>query len=93
MIDSLGHDHGFTLGNLMHGHYPGGHGVRREGHGIYPPVTASPDFNFDNTENAEAVRTSLFSVDFSERIKASPGTNGYPDVDTWRDLEFYIRIR
>jgi len=93
MIDSLGHDHGFTLGNLMHGHYPGGHGIRREGFGIFPPVTASPNVAFDHPENAEAVKTSLFPADFSDRIKISPGTNGYPDVDTWRDLEFYIRKR
>lgn len=93
MIDSLGVDRGFTLGNLMHGHYPGGHGIRREGHGIFPPLTAHPGYGFDHPVNEEAVRTSLFPADFSDRIKISPGTNGYPDVDTWRDLEFYIKAK
>ncbi len=92
MIDSIGENRGFTLGNLMNGHYPGGFGIRREGHGIFPPVTAYPEFNFNHPLNRPAVKTSLFPSDFKERILVPPGSNGYPDVDTYRDLEFYIKI-
>lgn len=64
MIDSIGENRGFTLGNLMNGHYPGGHGIRREGHGIFPPVTAYPEFDFNHLLNRPAVKTSLFPSDF-----------------------------
>jgi len=92
MIDSIGENRGFTLGNLMYGNYPGGHGIRREGHGIFPPVKAHPEFDFNHPLNRTAVKTSLFPFDFEERILIPPASNGYPDVDTRRDLEFYIKI-
>jgi hypothetical protein len=93
MIDEPGEGHGFTLANLFDGNYDGGHGIRREGDGIFPPAKADPEYDFTHSLNSAALKAARLPVDFDERISLSPGTNGYPDVDTWRDLEFYIEAR
>lgn len=58
--------------------YLGGLGIRREGDGKLPPGPAP--------ENA------LFPLGHA-RYFLSPRTEGYPDVDTYRDLEFYLRVK
>lgn len=93
MIDEVGPERGFALANNYYGNYAGGHGIRRDGNGIFPPVPANPQFAFDHEMNKEALKSAHFPKDFSLRTKISPGTDGYPDVCTWRDLEFYIEAR
>jgi len=92
MIDEVGADRGFALANNYYGKYEGGHGIRRDGNGIFPPVPANPQLDFDHEMNKEALKSAHFPKEFTERTAISPGTNGYPDVCTWRDLEFYIEV-
>ena len=93
MIDSIGKDRGFTLANHYNGLYPGGVGIRREGNGRFPPEPAHPEKPFSHPDNRASLNSAFLSDDFDQRLHVSPGTRGFPDVDTWRDLEFYIRIR
>ncbi|MHA7128338.1 hypothetical protein [Algoriphagus namhaensis] len=90
MLEEMGADVGFTLANHFHGDYPHGHGIRRDGRGIFPPPPANPSLPFSHPENKKAMESAHFPEDLQERAKISPGTNGYPDVDTWRDLYFVI---
>lgn len=90
MIDHAGDDRGFTLANHYVGSYPGGHGIRRDGNGVFPPAPADPSKPFLDPANAGALAAARFPVDFTARTSVSPGTNGYPDVDTWRDLSFWV---
>jgi hypothetical protein len=87
-------DCGFTLANLNNAgdpaapsfadSYSGGFAVRREGEGTLPPAmvpgpTAVPALEGQSRFPAGSARFAL-----------TPTTDGYPDVDTYRDLEFYI---
>lgn len=90
MIDEMGAEAGFSLANNYYGSYEGGHGIRRDGNGIFPPVPADPSKDFTDPINKRAIESAHFPAHFLDRIKIIPGTNGYPDVCTWRDLEFYI---
>lgn len=90
MIDEMGADVGFTLANNYYGSYEGGHGIRRDGNGVFPPVPADPAKDFTDQANKKALESAHFPTNFQERIKISPGTNGYPDVCTWRDLSFFV---
>jgi|GEM_PF-267492 len=94
---------GFTLANAnaagvdappalgdRHDRYPGGWGLRREGDGTLPPTMvpgAAPpaDAGLVDRLRAEA----LFPAG-TARFLLPPTTDGYPDVDTYRDLEFYL---
>jgi hypothetical protein len=93
MIDKAGPERGFTLANNYYGNYKSGHGIRRDGNGKFPPVQADPRFDFIHKTNLEALKSAHFPSNFEERCTISPGTNGYPDVCTWRDLEFYIEVK
>lgn len=90
MLEEMGDDVGFTLANHFDGSFPDGHAIRRDGRGVFPPPTADPSKPFEDPANAEALKSARFPQDIKERIKISPGTNGYPDVDTWRDIFFVI---
>lgn len=90
MIDEMGSDVGFTLANNYYGSYEGGHGIRRDGNGVFPPEPADPSKDFTDPANKKAMEAAHFPTNFEERIKIAPGTNGYPDVCTWRDLAFFI---
>ncbi len=90
MIDEIGEDRGFTLANWSVGSYAGGHGIRREGNGQFPPVPFDPSKLLSDSANELAVKSAFLSSDFKERINLMPGTNGYPDVCTYRDHVFYI---
>lgn len=92
MIDKKGDDHGFTLANHYYGAYSGGHGIRRDGNGVFPPAEANPAKDFKDPENRQAYISAHFPIDFKKRKSIPPSTNGYPDVDTWRDLWFAIEI-
>jgi hypothetical protein len=93
MIDDAGDERGFTLANRYVGDYPGGHGIRRDGDGVFPPVPADPARPFADPANAAALAAAHFPADFHARAAIPPGTDGYPDVDTWRDLAFWIEVR
>jgi hypothetical protein len=56
--------------------YPVGHAIRREAKGTTPPKP-------NDLEDARF-------PGFSSRIAIQPTTNGYPDVDTYRDFTFFI---
>jgi len=91
LLDQRTADGGFTLANHYTGQYPGGHGIRRDGNGAFPPVPADPTKDFTHPDNARALASAHFPADFAARTAIPPGTNGYPDVDTWRDLRFYVQ--
>lgn len=100
-ISESGPDRGFSLGNrndasnpasptLDKNPYPGGWGMRREGDGTIPP-TMQP--SVDPPDDQELLKTlyqeSLFPKG-EERFLLPPNSDGYPDVDTYRALEFYM---
>jgi hypothetical protein len=91
LLDGRAGDGGFTLANHYAGSYPGGHGIRRDGNGAFPPVPADPTKDFTHPDNARALASAHFPDGFAARTAIPPGTNGYPDVDTWRDLRFYVQ--
>lgn len=92
MIDEAGPERGFTLANQYSGGYEGGHGIRREGNGTFPPAAADPRRDFSDPVNRQALEAARLPRDFSRRTAISPGTNGYPDVCTWRDLVFFVVV-
>lgn len=93
MIDEAGAERGFALANHYYGKYPSGHGIRRDGSGKFPPVPFDIQKPIDSPENQKAVEDARFPTDFKKRTAIQPGTNGYPDVDTYRDLFFYVVAR
>lgn len=72
--------------------YHDGWALRREGDGTIPPTMTGkrkqPD---DATLLKKLVKESLFNS-LQARFHLSPTTEGYPDVDTYRDLEFYLEV-
>lgn len=96
-------ERGFTLANRNAAHvpdapllgdrhdaYPQGWAIRREGNGVFPPHVipgASPP------GERKLLDILLEEASFPTgmaRYLMPPGTNGYPDVDTYRDLQFYL---
>ena len=76
MFDQMGKDRGMALASLnREDRYKGGHGIRREAKGTKPVPN-----DYEN---------STFPP-FVERVKLPPTTNGYPDVDTYRDFVFFV---
>ena len=75
-----------------HDLYGGGWGIRREGNGKVPPTmldqTSEPA---DETLRKSLQSESLFP-DGAARFAIAPTTDGYPDVDTYRDLTFALEI-
>jgi len=67
--------------------YPGGWAIRREGDGTLPPTLRPGPQPPDDP--ALLLREALFPLG-EARFKIPPTTDGYPDVDTYRDLEFYL---
>lgn len=90
MIDQVGESHGFTLANNYIGSYEGGHGIRRSGKGTFPPLPCFPEKLLSDPSNVAALDQAQLPTNMEERIHIQPGTNGYPDVDTFRDMVFYI---
>ena len=99
-----GPGHGFTLGNdneAASGAIPDFRydingeawwSIRREGDGTLPPTQfpgASPPA--DPSVRQSLIEESLF--DSTYLCSLSPTTDGYPDVDTYRSLEFYIEVK
>lgn len=73
-----------------HDAYPEGWAVRREADGTRPPImipgTQPPE---DPAILRQLLEQSIFP-EGAERFLLPPETDGYPDVDTYRDLEFYL---
>ncbi|NHF59941.1 hypothetical protein FK220_011355 [Flavobacteriaceae bacterium TP-CH-4] len=67
-------------------------GIRREGNGRLPPtMTVGPTPPPDKEMYDLLVSESLFPPDHYETL--TPTTNGYPDVDTYRTLQFYLELK
>lgn len=104
-FEEPGPERGFTLANANaaainappslqdpHDAYHGGWGLRREGNGTLPPTRfpgAEPPK--DPQLMARLLQEALFPV-AKNRFCLPPTSDGYPDVDTYRDLEFYLEI-
>lgn len=102
-IEEPGPERGFTLANPnaaavdappsltdKHDRYPGGWGLRREGDGTVPPtMRPAPTPPADAALRAKLLAESLFAAE-AGRFALAPTTDGYPDVDTYRDLQFYL---
>tara|TARA_R110002049_G_scaffold4601_5_gene32520 strand:+ start:723701 stop:724606 length:906 start_codon:yes stop_codon:yes gene_type:complete len=69
--------------------FPGGHMIRRDGSStVFDDVFIR---NVDDPDDVEASRKSaMFPASTAERIAIQPGTLGYPDVDTYRDMYFIL---
>lgn len=74
-----------TPEQLRSGPYAGGHAIRREG-SMHTPW--QDPLAFDQGEAGRAA--AAFPAEFASRLAVPPGTWGRPDVDTWRDLVFWI---
>ncbi|MCF8227049.1 MAG: hypothetical protein K9J30_14320 [Bacteroidales bacterium] len=95
--------HRFTVGNNNkaaagappslndeHTPYKGGWSIRREGNGLVPPtMIPGDDPPADQATRQQLKNESLFKKG-DDRFDLSPTSEGYPDVDTYRALEFYI---
>lgn len=69
--------------------YPDGHMIRRDG----ASTKIEDVFIYDPNDpwDVEASRSAAsFPADMNQRIAIPPGTVGYPDVDTYRDLYFLL---
>lgn len=66
-------------------------GVRREGNGTLPPSYASLPKPPKGKLLKKLVRESTFPKNHYSQL--SPTTDGYPDVDTYRTLQFYLEVR
>ncbi len=65
--------------------YPPGWSIRREGNGQYPPLISG-----ENTSPTQKHLDDALFPSGKKRFSLTPTSDGYPDVDTYRDLEFYI---
>jgi hypothetical protein len=102
-FEGPGRERGFTLANAnaagvdappsltdAHDRYHGGWGLRREGDGTTPPtMLPAPEPPRDPIQLARLRAEALFAQG-KARFALSPTTDGFPDVDTYRDLEFYL---
>ncbi len=102
-FEEPGPERGFTLANAnaagvnappsltdAHDRYPGGWGLRREGDGTLPPTMIPGEHPpADAAQREQLYREAVFGEGLL-RYLLSPTTDGYPDVDTYRDLEFYL---
>lgn len=104
-FEEPGRERGITLSNAnfagvnappsladKHDKYHGGWGLRREGDGTLPPaMQPGQTAPVDPTIKAKLLKQSLFA-EGDARHQLSPTTDGYPDVDTYRDLQFYLEV-
>jgi hypothetical protein len=69
--------------------YPDGHAIRREGSSMNREEVFVYDLN-DKAQVEASRKSATFPSDPEARMAIQPGTLGYPDVDTYRDLYFII---
>jgi hypothetical protein len=102
-FSSAGPERNFTLANRnlaarpdppsMFGtgdNYAGGWGLRREGNGKNPPRKIPGDNPPVDPDSAQKLHDQSTFPRGASRFAIPPTCEGYPDVDTYRDLEFYI---
>ena len=84
-------------GGKLNDAFPGGHMIRRDGSNtdrdavfIRDLEPATPGLQADPADVETAKRASAFPSDMNDRLAIQPGTLGYPDVDTYRDLWFVL---
>jgi hypothetical protein len=80
----------------MHGsgdNYSGGWGLRREGNGKNPPRKIPGDQPPEDAEQLRQLREESSFPPGEARFMIPPTCEGYPDVDTYRDHEFYMIAR
>ena len=70
--------------------YTGGWSLRREGDGTMPPDAYPGDNPPSDPEIDDLLQAQALFPAGEARYTVQPGTDGYPDVDTYRDHEFYI---
>lgn len=98
-----GPDRGFTLANNNLAAVPDGPalrrdteggarwGIRREGDGTTPPTMRPGAVPAPGSPPDDSLRSeSLYPADYLTEVP--PTSDGYPDVDTYRALEFYIEV-
>ena len=102
-FSSPGPERNFTLSNRnlasrpdppsMHGagdNYSGGWGLRREGNGKNPPLKIPCDHPPEDGNKVQQLREESSFPPGDARFGIPPTCEGYPDVDTYRDHEFYL---
>jgi len=98
-----GEGYGFTLANVnkaaisdppsiddKHTPYKGGWSFRREGDGTLPPSMIPGNNPPSKTDDFLKLKQESLFASGDDRYLLSPTSDGYPDVDTYRALEFYI---
>jgi len=73
--------------------YPGGWGLRREGSGKTPPLKVPGEQPPEDSATLVQLKRESAFPQGEARYAITPTCEGYPDVDTYRDLEFYIITR
>lgn len=70
--------------------YPDGWGLRREGSGKTPPLKVPGEQPPEDPVMLMQLKRESAFPQGEARYAITPTCEGYPDVDTYRDLEFYI---
>ena len=104
-LEEPGEGRGFTLANAnaasvnaparmmdSHDKYHGGWGLRREGDGTVPPTMIPADSPPEDPGKNDGLRSESLFATGADRFDLSPTCDGYPDVDTYRDLEFSLEV-
>lgn len=73
--------------------YPGGWGLRREGNGVRPPRMIPGESPPGDPDALHQLQIEATFPTGEARYALPPTCDGYPDVDTYRDLEFYLLER
>lgn len=76
----------------QHDLYKGGWGVRREGNGLIPPTMTDSDQEPEELSDRNLLKSESLFPEGEARFDITPATDGYPDVDTYRDLTFAIEV-
>jgi hypothetical protein len=67
-------------------------GIRREGNGTLPPTMMEDSLPPSDPDNYQKlVSESLFPKNHYGTL--SPTSDGYPDVDTYRTMEYYLELK
>ncbi|MFC4698728.1 hypothetical protein ACFO4O_00955 [Glaciecola siphonariae] len=67
-------------------------GIRREGDGgIFPSIVSLPEPPTDEATLIKLTNESMFPKNHWDSIP--PATKGFPDVDTYRTLQYYIEVK
>jgi hypothetical protein len=70
--------------------YAGGWGLRREGNGVNPPLIIPGDEPPVDPAPQRRLQEQSSFPSAERRYAIKPTCEGYPDVDTYRDHEFYL---